>query len=194
MQAIEQEYCKNIPLDAWRGHYVKKGLAKQEHPHHRFCMGNLESLKKISQQELKDWYSKHYSSDLMHLVVYSNLSIDEMQNEVTTLFSQVKQGSFKPSSPNISIYDDKAKNQLIWIQPKQHIQKLEITWEVPEKFGQDRLMHADALISHVLGHEGEHSLLSLLKEKGLADQIEEPIVLDVTRCSFASMSTSQTKG
>jgi insulysin len=172
MQAIEQEYSKNIPLDAWRGHYVKKGLANKKHPYHRFCMGNLESLQKISQQELKDWYTKHYSSNLMHLVVYSNLSIDEMQKEVSILFSQVKEGTFKPNSPEEKIYDQKAKNQLIWIQPKQHIQKLEISWEVPEKFGQDRTMHADALISHVLGHEGEHSLLALLKEKGLADQIE----------------------
>jgi insulysin len=172
MQAIEQEYCKNIPLDAWRGHYVKKGLANPKHPHSHFCMGNLESLKQISQDELKQWYAKHYSSDLMHLVVYSNLSLEEMESDVASIFSQVKKGSFYPEKPQHPIFDTNSKKNLLWIQPKQHIQKLEIAWEVPQKFGEDRLMHADSLISHVLGHEGENSLLSLLKQKGLADQIE----------------------
>jgi insulysin len=170
-KAIHQEYCKNLPLDAWRMLYVKKELANKKHPFHSFCIGNIDTLAKISQDELKEWYKEHYSANLMHLVVYSSLNISALEKEVVALFSQVKNQNKKPSLCNERLLNPDLGPKLCTISPVQEVQILELAWEIPRFFGQDREIHADKLLSHVLGHEGATSLLAQLKRENLAEAL-----------------------
>ncbi|MCP5470054.1 MAG: insulinase family protein [Chlamydiales bacterium] len=169
-KAIHQEYCKDIPLDAWRALYVKKELANEAHPFHDFCIGNLTTLAKIEQDELKEWYKEHYSAHRMHLVVYSAQSLDSLEEEVTTLFSSVKNNANTLERCEVPLF---AHNQtaLAAIYPVQAIQQLEMAWEIPRHFGEDQKRHVGKLVSHVLGHEGDSSLLSQLKKEQLAEGV-----------------------
>ena len=168
-KAIHSEFCRNIPLDPWRVLYVKKELANAEHPFHSFCIGNKDSLAQISQDELKEWYTSHYSANLMHLVVYSPLNLDTLEKEVVSTFSTVKNKNKEPSSYPVSLTAADHAHQLCVITPVQDVQYLELTWEIPRFYGQDREIHADKLLSHVLGHEGSTSLLAQLKRENLAE-------------------------
>lgn len=168
-KAIHSEFCRNIPLDPWRVLYVKKELANAEHPFHSFCIGNKDSLARISQDELKQWYSAHYSANLMHLVVYSPLSLDALENEVVSTFSTVKDKKKAPSSYPVALRAASSSHHLCVITPVQDVQSLELSWEIPRFYGQDREIHADQLLSHVLGHEGSTSLLAQLKRENLAE-------------------------
>ncbi|MFZ0564887.1 MAG: insulinase family protein, partial [Chlamydiales bacterium] len=168
--AIHQEFCKDIPLDFWRMHYVKKELANRSHPFHRFCIGNLDTLAKISQEELKKWYRAHYSAHRMHLVIYSPLDLSVLQKEVAHLFSQVKTHDYRSPEFNEPLFLDH-KEKLTVIAPVQDLQLLELSWELPCFYGQDNETHADKLVSHVLGHEGTTSLLAQLKRENLADSL-----------------------
>ncbi len=168
-KAIHSEFCKNIPLDPWRVLFVKKELANSDHPFHAFSIGNKESLAQISQDELKEWYRTHYSANLMHLVVYSSEDLDTLEKEISALFSAVKNKHREPShfAHNLKIKEQEQK--LCVITPVQEVQSLELSWEIPRFFGQDRTLHTDKLLSHVLGHEGASSLLAQLKRENLAE-------------------------
>ncbi|MCH9626935.1 MAG: Protease 3 [Chlamydiales bacterium] len=170
-KAIHQEFCKDVPLDPWRVHYVKKALANQDHPFHRFCIGNSDTLAQISQDELKEWYRAHYSSHLMHLVVYSSQDLDALEEEVVSVFSEVKSTEHAPVPCSASIHCSENCDQMIAIAPVQDLQVLELNWELPRFFGTDKQTHADKLVSHVLGHEGATSLLAQLKRENLAESV-----------------------
>lgn len=164
--AIHQEFCRNVPLDNWRALYVKKALANPVHPFHGFCIGNLDTLAQISQDELKQWYKEHYSANLMHLVIYAKADLDTLEKEVVNIFSAVKNSEVVPKKCEAALLHPENMGKLIAITPIQDIQQLEMSWEIPN---QDRDVKADRLIGHILGHEGETSLLSKLKAEGYAD-------------------------
>lgn len=170
-KAIHQEYSKNLPSDAWRLFYVKKELGNENHPFHSFCIGNSDTLKKISQDELKEWYRAHYSANLMHLVIYSSLDLDTLEKETVSLFSAVSNQEKKPSRFSEPLLKAGESPKLCAITPVQEIQQLELCWEIPRFYGQDRLIHADRLLSHVLGHEGATSLLAQLKRENLGEAL-----------------------
>lgn len=168
-KAIHQEFCKNIPLDLWRVYYVKKELANLDHPFHCFCIGNKDTLACISQDELKDWYRAHYSAHLMRLVIYSSHDLDSLEKDVISLFSNVKNAPHTFTSCPEPIYQPFQAAALAAITPVQDIQLLDLSWELPRCFGQDKDMHIDKLVGHVLGHEGSNSLLGQLKRENLAE-------------------------
>lgn len=170
-KAIHQEFCKDLPLDPWRMLYVKKELGNPQHPFHRFCIGNQETLAKISQDELKQWYAAHYSANLMHLIVYSSLDLPTLEKEVVSLFSAVKNKQKMASNFSVPLITHDPEPKLCVISPKQEVQLLELTWEIPRFYGQDLEIHADKLLSHVLGHEGSTSLLAQLKRENLAESL-----------------------
>ena len=130
-KAIHQEFCKDQPQDAWRMLYVKKELANKKHPFHSFCIGNLDTLAQISQDELKEWYRAHYSANLMHLVVYSSLEMPTLEKEVMTLFSQVKNQNNEPSKCQECLLMAETSPRLCAITPVQDVQLLELSWEIP---------------------------------------------------------------
>ncbi len=168
-KAIHQEYCKDIPLDPWRTLYVKKEIANPKHPFHAFCIGNLDTLGRIHHDEVKNWYYANYSADRMHLVVVSQKTLDELQAEVTTLFSKVERKNGKQSLVAEPIFTEEAKGTLTAVYPIQAVQQLELCWEIPRELLQNREMHIEKLVAHVLGHEGETSLLAQLKREHLAE-------------------------
>jgi len=168
-KAIHQEFCKDIPLDPWRVQYVKKELANKEHPFHRFSIGNQDTLAKISQDEVKSWYQSHYSSNLMHLIVYSSSDLDTLENEVVTLFSPIKNLNLEPSAPTATLQDNSKPPQLVVIKPYQDLQVIELSWEIPRFYGTDKTLHTEKLLGHILGHEGSTSLLAQLKKENLAE-------------------------
>jgi insulysin len=165
-KAIHQEFCKDVPLDGWRVHYVKKTLAPSNHPFHRFCIGNQQTLAKISQDELKSWYKEHYGAQIMHLAVISPLPLDELESTVTAIFEQVPVNNFKPQNNLPSLSCSQNTGKLVAITPLQKLQSLEFSWSISDP-GLET--HSDKLIAHVLGHEAEGSLFYLLKQMGLAD-------------------------
>ena len=170
-EAIDQEFCRNVPLDFWRAFYVKKELANSDHPCHRFCIGNRETLTHISQDELMEWYHDHYSANLMHLVVTSALPLEELQEQVAAIFSEIKNKEKSPDHFQMNLLSAKTMGKLVAITPMREVQKLELTWELPVDFGRDKDVHADDLAGYILGHEGINSLLAQLKKEQLAESL-----------------------
>ena len=169
--AVHQEYAKNLENDDWRQMHVLKALSNPKHPNSRFSIGNLTTLANATPENLREWYEKHYSSDGMTLVIYSNQTIDKLKKLVLEDFSDVpkrKTEKLELPSPCLS---PSYRGKICYIEPIQDIKELVLSWELPQRFNTYEKEKPELLIGYVLGHEGKSSLLAELKKQGLATSL-----------------------
>lgn len=171
LQAIDQEYAKNVESDDIREYYVLKELGNPKHPNHGFNMGNRNSLSKVSQNTLKKWYREHYSANRMRLVVISNLPIEQIKELVINDFSDIPNSNLPPLSVPLPLYTDSLKGHMVYIDPIMNVRKITLMWELPPQFADMRDSKPDQILGFVLGHEGKKSLLAQLKKEKLAEAL-----------------------
>lgn len=168
MHAVHQEYAMNVVNDDSRTSMILKEAANPNHPFHRFNIGNLETLTKVSQETLKNWYQAHYSANLMRLYVYSALPMDQLKALVASDFEGIENRSLKEFTTNTSILTPENEGKLFYIVPLKNLQALSIVWEIPGRFAEMMEAKPEKVICSVLGHEGKESLLAQLKRENLA--------------------------
>lgn len=171
LKAIDQEYAKNIENDSIRQYYVLKELTSPDHPFHGFNMGNSMTLKNVSQETLRKWYQDHYSAHLMRLIVYSSLPIDQLKSLVVEQLDEIPSHERKPYVNNQPGFPQDLEGEVVYVDPIKDTQKLTIFWELPSKFANLIDTKPEELISFILGHEGEKSLLANLKKDKLAESL-----------------------
>lgn len=169
LQAINQEYAKNLEDDHCRQLFVRKELANPDHPFHAFNMGNKASLSRVSQETLQKWYREHYSANQMRLIVISPSPIKQMTEEVITAFKDIPNIDKAPLKLDMRTSSPDLHRQMTYIEPIKDLRTLSVYWELPAKFAMMIATKPDAIVSHVLGHEGQQSLLAQLKREKLAD-------------------------
>jgi insulysin len=91
INAVNSEYMKNLPIESEKVIDVLKDIADvKNHPFHNFGCGNKETLSKHNIKEiLKNFYDKYYSSNIMKLVVLSNIEMDVMEKKIKKIFSKI---------------------------------------------------------------------------------------------------------
>lgn len=178
MNAVDSENKKNLQSDVWRLSQLVKTLSNSKHPYHHFSTGNLKTLKddpekrgvKIRDEFIK-FYEKHYSANRMKLVVLGRESLEELEEWVVDLFSHIKNKNLP-----LNRWDEQkamTDNELtteIFAKPVMESRSLEISfpWEDEEEMYETQPAR---FISHLIGHEGPGSILSYLKEQGLANTL-----------------------
>lgn len=171
LNAIDQEFAKNFEDDDIREIYVIKELGNPDHPHHRFNMGNSQTLSNVSQETLKKWYQEHYSANLMRLVVYSILPLDQLIDLVVKEFSAIPNQNLERKTWDPPLTSSNLTGKMVYIEPIKNIRTLTLIWELPQQFAEMKESRPDKLICYVLGHEGRESLLNLLKDEQLAESL-----------------------
>jgi insulysin len=169
--AVDQEFGKNRDQDTWRELHVMKELYNPAHPISRFSSGNMETIKGITPEILREWYQQHYSSSKMHLVVCSNQSIEQIKECVVKFFDGVPDNTVSVAEIKQPVHTSDTYGKKIYIDSIQDVRYLTLTWELPEKFAHMPLTRPGSVISYVLGHEGAQSLLAQLKREGLAESL-----------------------
>ncbi|CAI2164638.1 11700_t:CDS:10 [Funneliformis geosporum] len=181
--AVDSENNKNLQSDVWRISQLEKSLTNPKHPYSKFSTGNLETLRDnpIKQglnirDELLKFHEKHYSANIMKLAVLGRESLDQLSQWVVEKFSAVK-------NKNISVptFEDNplTENELlrqVFIKPVKEVHNLSMTLPFPD---QRMLFRAQPgkYLSHLIGHEGFGSILSLLKKKGWANGLGAGTIL-----------------
>lgn len=178
INAVDSENKKNLQNDMWRSYQLDKCLSNHDHPYHKFSTGNLTTLQVLPKQkklnirdELLKFYNSCYSANLMHLVILGREDLDTLSNWATELFSDVKNiNRSKPTYPNKVLLKDDHLMKLINVKPVKDLKKLEISFMVPDmdKHWESNPSH---YLSHLVGHEGDGSLLAFLKLKGWANEL-----------------------
>jgi insulysin len=164
VNAIDQEYAKNVQNDTWRLFFVSKAIDNPKHPNTQFDIGNLQTISNIPQSALKDWYENNYSANLMHLIIFSPLPISDLKTLVEKDFSDIKNKNLEVFLPSETLKLASNYSTMVYVEPYQDIRHLILQWELPIELKYD----AES-VANILGYEDNNSLVKLLKDQGLAE-------------------------
>ncbi len=169
--AVDQEHSKNIEHDGWRQYMILKETGNPEHPNSGFSTGNAQTLSGIPQSALRDWFQTHYSADRMHLVMISPLPLEELRTIAIADFSKVPRVEIPAASFPKEITSAEQRGHMIFIKPVKDIKQLSLTWEVTGPFAENIEKQAPTLVAYALNQQGDHSLIQVLKQEKLAENV-----------------------
>uniref|UniRef100_A0A8C4F7H0 Insulin-degrading enzyme n=1 Tax=Dicentrarchus labrax TaxID=13489 RepID=A0A8C4F7H0_DICLA len=172
VNAVDSEHEKNLMNDAWRLFQLEKATGNPNHPFSKFGTGNKLTLETRPskdgidiRQELLQFHSTYYSSNLMGLCVLGRESLDDLTSMVVNLFGEVENKNVPiPEFPEHPFQEEHLK-QFYKVVPIKDIRNLYVTFPIPDlqKYYKSNPGH---YLGHLIGHEGPGSLLSELKSKG----------------------------
>lgn len=175
-KAVDEEFQRTIENDDRRQLMVLKAVGNQEHPSSYFGAGNALTLGTTTHDEARAWFDSHYSANLMHLVVLSSRPLEELRILVDRAFEVIPNRGVGPFVTHGSQFSEQSRNQILYINPHEQIRQLSLIWELPYDHASDIETQAVDLVSFVLGHEGEGSLLAQLKQEGLAEGLSSGLI------------------
>ncbi|XP_077297928.1 insulin-degrading enzyme-like [Arctopsyche grandis] len=177
LQAVNAEHESYLWDDFWRFDQLHKSTIDPNHPFHKFGVGNRDTLETTPKemdidvrQELLKFHSKWYSANLMNSVIFGKESLDDLEEMVIEKFSEIEDNDTEiPSWPQHPYSEDYQGLQINTV-PVKDVRYLFIDFPIP-----DTRIHYKSdpthYISHLIGHEGPGSLLSLLKAKGWCNSL-----------------------
>nr|VFJ76088.1 MAG: Secreted Zn-dependent peptidases, insulinase-like [Candidatus Kentron sp. FW] len=174
---VDAEFHSKKKNDVWRKMETIKRAMNPEHPLSRFTIGNLVTLSDRTEgegnpirEDLIAFYRRYYSANLMTLVVLGKEPLDVLRQWVTEVFSAVPDRKAKPPRTTEPLFAPGQLSTRMVLRPVQEQRMLELLFPVPP-LGPHYRTKPLYYISHIIGHEGKGSLLSLLKERGWAEAL-----------------------
>lgn len=178
LKAVDSENKKNLQDDVWRLNQLEKSLSNPKHPYCHFSTGNLEVLKELPEanginvrDKFMEFHAKHYSANRMKLVVLGREPLDVLQNWVVELFSDVVNKNLPPNrwTEELPLRDIDLGTQC-FAKPVMDSRELNLIFPfIDEEFLFES--QPSRYISHLIGHEGPGSIMSLIKAKGWANSL-----------------------
>ncbi|MGL5948708.1 MAG: insulinase family protein [Aeromonas sp.] len=172
--AVEAEYRLKLQDDARRSYQVHKETVNPAHPFAKFSVGNLDTLGDHPDRALYDdllaFYQSQYSSERMALVMLAPAELDQMQAWCERYFSPILARNLPSVAISAPLYRPEDVGLRIDIQPIKEKRKLVLAFALPNLDAHYRVKPLIS-ISHLIGYEGQGSLLSLLKARGWANQL-----------------------
>ena len=141
---------------------------------------------------LIDFYKTHYSANLMSACVVGREPLDALEKMVAPRFTPIANfDRLQPSWPTPP-YGDKQLRKYFRVTPVRDMDYLSVAWPLPA-IRHQYLSKPFRYVSHVLGHEGAGSLLSLLRERGWASSLTAGERRDYTDFSSFEVSVGLTE-
>ena len=185
MKAVDSENKKNLQSDGWRLRQLNKSLSNPKHPFCHFSTGSYQTLHDdplkrgvAIRDEFIKFYQKHYSANLMKLVILGRESLDTLESWAEELFSPITNQDLPRNRwDEIEPYTDKELTTQIFAKPVFDMRSLDIYF--PYRDEEDLYeSQPGGYLSHLIGHEGPGSILAYLKGKGWATELgagQEPV-------------------
>ena len=165
---VDDENEMRIENDGVRRWSALRAAFNPEHPSAGFFTGTMETLQGDILPELLDFYNSRYSSNLMNLVILGKESLDELEEMAVSMFSEVNDSDAQVLQATQPLFEEGVIPALLQIKTLKNNPTLGFKFPVPSLTAHWR-ESPEGYISHILGHEGEGSLLSQLRAKGWAD-------------------------
>src|SRR5690606_4609001 len=160
--------------DGRRIYQVHKESINPAHPFAKFSVGNLSTLADTEQgslqHALKDFFTRQYSASRMTLTLVSSLPLAQQQQYVEQYFCVLPSHLPKKATLDVPLYLPQHQAIQLNIQPHRDTQKLVVSFALPDiqPWYRHKLI---SFIAHLLGDEGPGSLLSVLKQQDLVNQL-----------------------
>lgn len=170
--AVHAEYSAKIKDDFRRIFSAEKQAMNPAHPYAGFATGNLDTLSDRPDRKIRDdlieFYQQHYSADQMTLVLAGNYPLQQLQDWAKNHFSAVPKRDIQLADSRPPMFVPEQLPLDVNIEPVKEIRRLQFTFPMPETQSLYQYKPLQ-LLSNLIGHEGEGSILALLKEKGWAE-------------------------
>jgi insulysin len=194
--AVHAEYRARIKDDTRRALDVYRELMNPDHPSAGFSVGTLDTLAdgvdQSLREELINFYNAHYSANLMTLTVLGRESLSELQNWVAPRFGLVANRDVAVAKSYPALFPDKFLPASVTIQPEKELRQLTFLFPIPNDDAHYR-KKPFGYIAHMLGHEGEGSVLSLLKQLGWAENLSAGVGLKSRHDGFFYITVDLTE-
>lgn len=167
INAINNEAQRYIENDGRRQYRISQELYAPDSPEHKFSTGNRETLAGVTHDELIKFYDGHYSSDRMALALAGKESLDTLEAWARKYFSAIPRRDLKPVVRTQKFLPQERALRLAMIEPVKEVRSLSMQFPIgPTR--PDFAAKPAELVGALLGYEGKGSLLTYLKDEGLA--------------------------
>ncbi|RLN57923.1 hypothetical protein BBJ29_009928 [Phytophthora kernoviae] len=201
MNAVDSESTNYLQDDSWRINQLERGQGNPRHPYHKFGVGNKETLSVIPtdkgidvREALLKFYKKFYSASIMMLVVYGKENVDTLSKWVREFFTEIpNSGQQSPQFDEEQPYTADQLGRRLEVVPVMDWKVVQCSWVLPSLRGKGYSQQQASVLSHLIGHEGQGSLLSYLKRKKWANGVYAGIVEEYDEFSLFVASFDATE-
>lgn len=173
-QAIEAEFLMKLKDDGRRIYQVHKETINPQHPFAKFSVGNAQTLADLPhnslQQAVNDFYQSQYSTSRMTLCLVSNIPLPQQVELAEKYFSVLPNHLPAKRSLSIPLYLAEQQGIQLNIKPHKSSSRLVVSFAMPDIHPWYRYKLV-SFIAHLIGDEGEYSLLAYLKSRELVNQL-----------------------
>ena len=193
--AVESEYKLKIKDDGRRQWDILREQIDPKHPLSKFTVGNLHTLADRGQSSVRDelieMYKNYYSANLMTLVVLGRESIDQLKAMVNSRFSKIvdRQVLIEPYR-HPYVQTEKLPLHITYI-PLKESREISLLFLLPNLSAHKQSKPARYL-ANLIGHEGQGSLLHMLKTKGWIEGLSAGTALEDRSGSLFAIDLSVT--
>lgn len=165
---IEAEFKLKLKDDVRRLYDVHKETINQQHPFSQFSVGNIDTLADRNgmsiSKEIKDFFDHYYQASYMTLAIEGPQSLPELQKLAKNMFNDIKNNDNPIEKVTQPLYLPEHQGIQIDVQPvkKEHQLIISFAMESIDKFYQDK---PESILTYLIGHEGEGSILAKLKHE-----------------------------
>ncbi|MEG3767962.1 insulinase family protein [Alteromonas sp. 14N.309.X.WAT.G.H12] len=167
INAIDAEFQFKRKDDLRRLYQIHKETANPAHPFSKFSVGNAKIFRALPEaqlhQQLHAFHSQYYVAQNMGLTLFTSEKAETVKKLISQSFSAIKSGKSAPESWP-ALYTKAQLAVEINIEPLQSARRMIVTFALPGLHHDFRTKPLNYL-SHLLGDEGEGSLLAYLKSQ-----------------------------
>ena len=168
--AVDSEYRMHAREDLWRLYTAQNAASGAGHPKSRFYIGSLDTLNNDDGQslwqDLKTFYDQFYVAENMRVVVYGKESTDTLERWVKESFAGVPTHPSKLTRIGKAPYTKEDVGVRVNLVPLKNTRLLSLNFPLEDTHSYYKKKPLGYL-SRIIGYEGEGSLYSLLKNRGL---------------------------
>lgn len=169
--AINSEFQSRRQSAGRRRMSAVRQVMNPAHPWSKFSVGNLETLAdkpdETTRQALLQFYQRHYSANLMTLVVLGKEEIPVLKSWVEQLFGDIPDRKARRAKTLVPLFSPGTLPLRLRVQAVRDQRSLSVMFPIPALLPYYRSKPM-RIVGEQLGHEGAGSLLAALKSKGWA--------------------------
>ena len=178
LNAINAEWSAAKESDGFAMQRVNALTSAKNHPMHHLGIGNLATLKDKKnsnlQTELKAFYQKYYSPNIMKLAIVGNKSLPELTILAKKYFAKMRNKHVaRPITKVASFTKDNVQKQ-IFLQTKVQTDSLVLQFPLANN-SKAWLNKPNAFVQYMLSSEEEGALVPTLRDAGLIDAMQVSI-------------------
>lgn len=172
--AVNSEYQSGLQDDGRRSQAVLKAIINPEHPMSQFSVGSLATLQdhgsKTLRNALLQQYDRYYSANLMNVAIFGKENLDQLERWARQYFSGVENRHRAKPSSNVPLFNPGSLPLQVNIEPIRDSRMLSYSFPIPDMRQRYHEKPVD-YVANTLGHEGEGSLLEVLRDRGWANAL-----------------------